>query len=60
LLQEQYMLIHDALAEYILSHDTEIKHGDLSAYIEKLTKVHDGEKDTPLDRQYRVGSSLSY
>lgn len=54
------MLIHDALAEYILSHDTEIKHGDLSAYIEKLTKVHDGEKDTPLDRQYRVGSSLSY
>lgn len=48
------MLIHDALVEYIVSHDTEIKHGDLTAYIAKLTHVNDEEKETILDRQFKV------
>ncbi|XP_021367515.1 tyrosine-protein phosphatase 99A-like isoform X2 [Mizuhopecten yessoensis] len=52
--EEQYMLIHDAIAEYILSDDTEIKHGDLKGYIDKISQIHDGEKETALDRQYKL------
>lgn len=56
--EEQYMLIHDAIAEYIISHDTEIKHGDLTAYIEKISQIHDGEKETALERQYKIVTAL--
>ncbi|XP_069101709.1 tyrosine-protein phosphatase 99A-like isoform X3 [Argopecten irradians] len=52
--EEQYMLIHDAIAEYILSNDTEIKHGDLSEYINKITQLQDGEKESALERQYQL------
>ncbi|XP_033746096.1 LOW QUALITY PROTEIN: tyrosine-protein phosphatase 99A-like [Pecten maximus] len=52
--EEQYMLIHDAIAEYILSNDTEIKHGDLTGYIDKISQLHDGEKETALERQYKL------
>lgn len=50
------MLIHDAIAEYILTNgDTEIKEHEISKYLEKVTKQCNGEM-TPLDIQYNAVS----
>lgn len=40
--QDQYMLVHDALVEYLLCPTTEIKQSDVKVYTEKLA-------ETPLD-----------
>ena len=54
LLQEQYMLIHDAIAEFILTKgETEIKDVDISKYVSDLTRQINGEI-TPLQIQYNV------
>ncbi|XP_061628476.1 receptor-type tyrosine-protein phosphatase zeta isoform X6 [Phyllopteryx taeniolatus] len=51
--QEQYVFIHDALAEAVLCGDTEVAAPRLHAYVERLlTPRHDG--NTPLDRQLKV------
>lgn len=48
------MLIHDAIAEYILTQgDTEIKEHDISKYLNQITKQINGEM-TSLDIQYNV------
>lgn len=57
--EEQYMLIHDAIAEYILTQgDTEVKDYDIGRTIENLTHQIDGEP-TPLDVQYTLATSFS-
>ena len=53
LLQEQYMLIHDALVEYLLSHDTEVRNGEINKYIQNLTKFDDNNS-SQLQKQYEV------
>jgi hypothetical protein len=35
------MLIHDALVEYLLSHDTEVRNGEINKYIQNLCKIPD-------------------
>ncbi|KAL4226612.1 Protein tyrosine phosphatase [Mactra antiquata] len=57
--EEQYMLIHDAIAEYILTQgDTEIKEHDISKYLENVTKQTNGEL-TSLDIQYNLVTNFS-
>ncbi|XP_061628473.1 receptor-type tyrosine-protein phosphatase gamma isoform X3 [Phyllopteryx taeniolatus] len=54
--QEQYVFIHDALAEAVLCGDTEVAAPRLHAYVERLlTPRHDG--NTPLDRQLKLLSA---
>ncbi|XP_051917256.1 receptor-type tyrosine-protein phosphatase gamma [Hippocampus zosterae] len=54
--QEQYVFIHDALAEAILCGDTEVAASRLHAYVERLlTPLRDG--NTPLDRQLELLSA---
>ena len=52
--QEQYMLIHDVIAEFLLTQgDTEVRDYDIGKCITTLTHQIDGEP-TPLDIQYSV------
>ncbi|XP_061696582.1 receptor-type tyrosine-protein phosphatase zeta-like isoform X2 [Syngnathoides biaculeatus] len=54
--QEQYVFIHDALAEAISCGDTEVAASRLGAYVERLlTPREDGK--TPLDRQLELLSA---
>ena len=53
-IQEQYMLIHDAIAEYILTQgETEIRDADISKYVSDLTRQMNGEI-APITIQYNV------
>ncbi|KAL3853318.1 hypothetical protein ACJMK2_016867 [Sinanodonta woodiana] len=53
--EEQYMLVHDALVEYVITQgETEVRDQDISKYVANLTKVLDGEKDSLLDKQFRI------
>ncbi|XP_053378401.1 tyrosine-protein phosphatase 99A-like isoform X2 [Mercenaria mercenaria] len=57
--EEQYMLIHDAIAEYILTQgDTEIKEHDISKYLTQVTHQVNGEM-TSLDIQYNLVTNFS-
>jgi hypothetical protein len=47
------MLIHDALVEYLLSHDTEVRNGEINKYIQNLCKIPD-DKTSLLKKQYEV------
>lgn len=47
------MLIHDALVEYLLSHDTEVRNGEINKYIENLCKIQDN-KTSLLKKQHEV------
>ena len=51
--EEQYMLIHDALVEYLLSHDTEVRNGEINKYIQNLCKIPD-DKTSLLKKQYEL------
>ncbi|XP_061139442.1 receptor-type tyrosine-protein phosphatase zeta-like isoform X9 [Syngnathus typhle] len=54
--QEQYVFIHDALAEAILCGDTEMAASDLHAYVGRLlTPLRDG--GTPLEQQLELLSA---
>lgn len=58
--QEQYMLIHDALAEYILTQgDTEVKESDLTKHLAELTNQVNGAI-TKLEVQYDVSRYSSF
>ncbi|KAJ8301223.1 hypothetical protein KUTeg_020210, partial [Tegillarca granosa] len=58
--EDQYMLIHDALVEYIISGgDTEVKKSDLSKFIDKLTEKEDGVEESLLDKQYKLVTSYT-
>ncbi|CAG2233593.1 PTPRG [Mytilus edulis] len=48
---EQYMLIHDALVEYLLSHDTEVRNGEINKYIHNLTTIQE-DKSSLLQKQF--------
>jgi hypothetical protein len=53
------MLIHDAIAEYILTQgDTEIRADDISKYLAQVTNQINGEM-TSLDIQYNVSGRLT-
>jgi hypothetical protein len=55
--QEQYMLVHDALAEYIMGGGhTEFRDCNLSEYLRDLTETGDEQTDTALTRQYQVSN----
>ncbi|XP_060555238.1 tyrosine-protein phosphatase 99A-like isoform X5 [Ruditapes philippinarum] len=57
--EEQYMLIHDAIAEYILTQgDTEIRADDISKYLSQVTNQINGEM-TSLDIQYNLVTNFS-
>lgn len=47
------MLIHDALVEYLLSHNTEVRNGEINKYIGNLCKIQDS-KTSLLEKQYEV------
>lgn len=51
--EEQYMLIHDALVEYLLSHDTEVRNGEINKYIQNLTKIKENNTSL-LQQQYEL------
>ncbi|XP_063439230.1 tyrosine-protein phosphatase 99A-like isoform X4 [Mytilus trossulus] len=51
--EEQYMLIHDALVEYLLSHDTEVRNGEINKYIQNLTKIQE-DKSSLLQKQFEL------
>ena len=54
------MLIHDAIAEYILTQgDTEIRGDDISKYLSQVTNQINGEM-TSLDIQYNVSGWLNF
>ncbi|KAK3101774.1 hypothetical protein FSP39_006244 [Pinctada imbricata] len=52
--EEQYMLIHDALAEYLMCPNSEVKGGELSKYIEKLSESSGDNGSTVLQNQYQL------
>ena len=54
--QDQYIFIHDALLEYILSGDTEVKDSNLPRYVEDLQVEKDGE--VLLHKQYKVSQAV--
>ncbi|XP_052779074.1 tyrosine-protein phosphatase 99A-like isoform X2 [Mya arenaria] len=57
--EEQYMLIHDAIAEWILTQgDPEIKESDLTKQLARLTRQVNGEIP-PIDIQYNLVTSFS-
>lgn len=47
------MLIHDALVEYLLSHDTEVRNGEINKYIHNLTTIQE-DKSSLLQKQFEV------
>lgn len=51
--EEQYMLIHDALVEYLLSHDTEVRNGEINRYIQNLNRI-DEYGSSLLQKQYEL------
>lgn len=52
------MLIHNALAEYILSSgNTEIREQNISPYLQNITKS-EKEGETMLEKQYQVRGFL--
>jgi hypothetical protein len=46
-------MYHDALVEYLLSHDTEVRNGEINKYIQNLCKIPD-DKTSLLKKQYEV------
>ena len=48
------MLIHDALAEYLMCPDSEIRQADLGRYIEKLSNSCGDNGLTVLQHQFLV------
>ncbi|KAL5015070.1 hypothetical protein ScPMuIL_009340 [Solemya velum] len=53
--EEQYMLVHDALAEYILSSgNTEIREQNISTYLRDIMKCEEKEEETLLQKQYQL------
>ena len=47
------MLIHDALVEYLLSHDTEVRNGEINRYIQNLNRIDD-RNSSLLQKQHEV------
>lgn len=58
--QDQYIFIHDALLEYILSGNTEVKDSAFPRYVEDLLMEKEGEEESVLESQYKVSLCSLY
>ena len=53
--EDQYIFIHDALLEAVMSGNTEIPARNLYAHIQKLTQPEPGETVTGMELEFKVG-----
>ena len=56
--EDQYIFIHDALLEAVMSGNTEIPARNLYAHIQKLTQPEPGETVTGMELEFKVGVLL--
>ena len=56
--EDQYIFIHDALLEAVMSGNTEIPARNLYAHIQKLTQPEPGETVTGMELEFKVGVHL--
>ena len=56
--EDQYIFIHDALLEAVMSGNTEIPARNLYAHIQKLTQPEPGETVTGMELEFKVCARL--
>ena len=55
--EEQYVFIHEALLEAVLSGNTEVPARNLYSHIQKLTQLEPGETITGMESEFKVSTS---